>query len=316
MYFHDEKYHLLQDYEVIERPRRCSHLFWQYFAGVIVGVTLSLSLHCSLLMPFTNDSFVDSSPFESKFIQANSFISHSIHYRSASNLQRCSDGITRGYSNWSSLRNAIQETNIYSASLATIGSTNWMIDDFGIAMPSEPLPSPETFVICPGAYLKDSSRYGPIFIDSENVKIDCDSCIIDVSSSHFTFGKNAKGVVIKGITFINARSSSLTFYHDGADVSFEDCHWENNAGLGNAGAVADLNSTRYEFVSDQCRYIQFKQCKKDNLTFNVLLFLCSAFTVLCLSSDAEFPTQNSYQKFLAKASLALCHRLLFENREL
>merc|ERR1712071_15886 len=156
----------------------------------------------------------------------------------------CSDGYTYGYSDWNTLKSAIHEANQYSESLASsLDDIEWIIDDHGMAAPAEPPPAPEPFIICPGVTLKGSVRKGPIFIDSENIVIECDACIIDAGGTHLTFGQNAIGISIRGITFLNARSTSLTFYHHGADVSFEDCRWLNNAGLGTAGAVADLNST-------------------------------------------------------------------------
>jgi hypothetical protein len=70
---------------------------------------------------------------------------------------------------------------------------------------------------------------------------ECDDCIIDVKGTHLAFGSNAKNVLVRGITFQSATSSSVTFYHDGA---FEDCTWINNLGAqSNLGSVADLNST-------------------------------------------------------------------------
>ena len=42
---------------------------------------------------------------------------------------------------------------------------------------------------------------------------------------------------------MGATTSSLQFYMDGAEASFEDCFWVNNLGSGNNGAVVDIHST-------------------------------------------------------------------------
>jgi hypothetical protein len=115
---------------------------------------------------------------------------------------------------------------------------------------------------------------GPIFVNAEDVTIECDMCAIDMLGTHLSFGPHAKNVLVRGITFRGATTSSLTFHHHGADVRLEDCYWLYNSGGtvrngphgdgdggsggggggdggGNsggmvtttAGAVADLNST-------------------------------------------------------------------------
>ena len=50
---------------------------------------------------------------------------------------------------------------------------------------------------------------------------------------------------MRGLAFESAKTSSLAFHYDGAQASFEDCVWKNNAGVhgGRYGAVADVNST-------------------------------------------------------------------------
>jgi hypothetical protein len=98
------------------------------------------------------------------------------------------------------------------------------------------------FTICPGATLR--ARKGPIMINAENVVLECEGCVVDVGGTHLAFGSNAKNVLVRGITFRKASSSSLTFFHDGADASFEDCSWIDNRGVTNKfGSVADINST-------------------------------------------------------------------------
>jgi len=112
----------------------------------------------------------------------------------------------------------------------------------------------------------NNKKLSSIFINAEDIVIECDMCTVDLPGTHFSFGPHAKNVLVKGITFRGATTSSLTFHHHGSDVSFEDCYWlynsgglvpnRNNVGMGNdgmmstsggsttsAGAVADLNST-------------------------------------------------------------------------
>ncbi|KAL7456274.1 hypothetical protein ACHAWC_007795 [Mediolabrus comicus] len=166
---------------------------------------------------------------------------------------------------------------------------------------------PEPFVVCPGVTLNQKSIWGSIlspsywvssiysllsfgsssssstptraksknklssiFINAEDITIECVMCTVDLPGTHFSFGPHAKNVKIKGFTFRGATSSSLTFHHHGADVHLEDCYWLWNTGgvvsnsraphakvnvndgmngspppggTTTAGAVADLNST-------------------------------------------------------------------------
>lgn len=127
------------------------------------------------------------------------------------------------------------------------------------------------FTICPGSTLK--AKKGPIFINAENIQIECGdpeefnyiraaqksasfpaphssfswespTCTLDAGGTHLAFGAHAKNVLVRGIVFQSAQTSSLAFHHDGAQASFEDCIWMDNAGVhGKYGAVADVNST-------------------------------------------------------------------------
>ena len=101
-------------------------------------------------------------------------------------------------------------------------------------------------MICPKANIRPPiyGRHTPITVNAEDVVIQCDSCIIDASGTHFAFGPHAKNVHIRGLTLMGATASSVIFRQDGAEVSFEDCFWANNDGVGMNGAVADMNSTR------------------------------------------------------------------------
>lgn len=157
----------------------------------------------------------------------------------------CRDGVTVGFSDWPTLKAAVQEANAMSAErflrwnqyFATAEGQNFGVFEDGSLYYEDDV----IFTICPGATLK--SRRGPIYINAENIIIDCEYCIIDVRGTHLSFGPHAKNVLVRGITFRGAQTSSLTFYHDGAEASFEDCYWSGNVGNGKVGAVADVNST-------------------------------------------------------------------------
>lgn len=82
-----------------------------------------------------------------------------------------------------------------------------------------------------------------IHIDAEDIVIECDGCAVHLGGTHLSFGPNARGVVVRGVTFAGATTGSLAFHHDGAEVNFEDCYWIGNSGGGSAGAVADVNSS-------------------------------------------------------------------------
>lgn len=158
----------------------------------------------------------------------------------------CPDGETIGFSDWNTLKSAIQEANRLSAE-NFLKYNQWIaqFDDEPPNTKRDPSLYYERdsfFVICPDITLK--ARKGPIFINAENIVLECDGCTIDVGASHLAFGSHAKNVLVRGITFRGAQTSSLTFYQDGADAAFEDCYWYGNAATGKSGAVADVNSTR------------------------------------------------------------------------
>ncbi|KAL7492021.1 hypothetical protein ACHAWT_001275 [Skeletonema menzelii] len=116
---------------------------------------------------------------------------------------------------------------------------------------------------------RSKNKLSPIFINAEDITIECVMCTVDLPGTHFSFGPHARGIKIKGFTFKGATTSSLTFHHHGADVHLEDCYWLYNSGgvvsnnraphanvngadglmspppgsFTTAGAVADLNST-------------------------------------------------------------------------
>ena len=157
----------------------------------------------------------------------------------------CSDGVTMGFSDWNTLKAAIREANNHSAEKFLRWNEYFVgQDEQQATFDDKSLYYEEDvfFVICPGATLK--ARKGPIFINAENIVLECDGCTIDVGGSHLAFGPHARNILVRGITFKGAQTSSLTFYHDGSEAAFEDCYWFGNAGNGKSGAVADVNSTR------------------------------------------------------------------------
>mmetsp|Transcript_7337 Transcript_7337/g.17729 ORF Transcript_7337/g.17729 Transcript_7337/m.17729 type:complete len:432 (+) Transcript_7337:79-1374(+) len=156
----------------------------------------------------------------------------------------CSDGVTFGFDNWAKLRTAMHEANSISAERFMKWNEYFATNSF-TAFRDDRLYYEEDiiFSICPGATLR--ARNGPIFVNAENVVLECKgTCVIDVGGTHLAFGANAKNILIRGITFRRASTSSLTFFHDGADVSFEDCSWVNDSGISNYyGSIANVNST-------------------------------------------------------------------------
>jgi len=156
----------------------------------------------------------------------------------------CNDGVTVGFNSWSKLRSAIHEANSISAERFMKWNEYFATNSF-TAFQDDRLYYEEdiVFSLCPGVTLR--SRKGPIFINAENVVLECsENCVVDVGGTHLAFGANAKNILIRGITFRRASTSSLTFFHDGADVSFEDCSWINDSGISNYyGSIANVNST-------------------------------------------------------------------------
>lgn len=206
----------------------------------------------------------------------------------------CSDGITIGFSDWNTLKAAVEEANALSAErfmkwneyFASLDgspiSSDWFDKIIQQGASNRDACDDESrfqyyydndivFTICPGTTLK--ARKGPIFINSGNIQIECGdpeeykymrasqqptispsprssfsreipTCIVDVGGTHLAFGPHARNILVRGIVFQSAKTSSLAFHYDGAQASFEDCIWMDNAGVhGKYGAVADVNST-------------------------------------------------------------------------
>ncbi|KAG7363858.1 hypothetical protein IV203_037059 [Nitzschia inconspicua] len=198
-----------------------------------------------------------------------------------------SDGVTYGYDDWTTLRAAVQEAN-YLAAERFRRWNEYFANHIVTVFQDDTLYYEQdvVFTICPNTTLtsrhhhpyqypfsfpfpffhrrNNNNRHAnSIVINSENIVLQCDNCIIDVKATHhIAFGVNARNVLIRGVTFRGATSSSLTFHHDGAEVTLEDCKWINNNNNNNnkknnnnnknnnrantnmkLGGVADINST-------------------------------------------------------------------------
>ena len=156
----------------------------------------------------------------------------------------CADGSTTGFDTWDSLKAAILEANKLSVDKFVRWSRFFADNDFAGTFNEDELYYEQEVVlrICPGTKLR--AKQGPIFINAPNLILECEGCIVSVGASHFSFGPNAKNVLIRGVTFTKASTSSLLFFHNGAEVAFEDCFWHGNAAINSRfGAVADINST-------------------------------------------------------------------------
>jgi hypothetical protein len=156
----------------------------------------------------------------------------------------CSDGSTIGYKTWNDLKAVIQEANAFSAERFVRNSAHFAKVDVDVVTENAFVLYEDQILItiCPNAVLKAS--YGPIFVNTENIRIECNGCSIETGGSHLSFGPYARDVLIRGIYFKNAVTSSLVFYYDGAEVYFEDCRWlDNEAVHSKVGSVADVNSS-------------------------------------------------------------------------
>lgn len=165
----------------------------------------------------------------------------------------CPDQRTIGFSDYKSFRRAIQEANAFSAERFVRWSEYFALSDFNGTFAEDAMYYNEEIVltICPGTTFKLNRA---IHINTEDLVVTCgngsggnskDFCIIGGSTNtHMTFGPYARHVVIRGIEFKHATTSSLVFPHDGALVTFEDCRWIDNMAVHNkVGNVADVNST-------------------------------------------------------------------------
>lgn len=156
----------------------------------------------------------------------------------------CPDGITIGYNSWNTLKAAIQEANAFSAEKFVRNSMHFALADSNYFMDNPVIYYEDQTVltICPNTLLR--ANYAPIFVNAENIRVECSGCSVEFGSSHLSFGPHARNVLIKGVFFKKAVTSSLVFYHDGAEISFEDCRWIDNEAVHNkVGSVADVNSS-------------------------------------------------------------------------
>jgi hypothetical protein len=185
----------------------------------------------------------------------------------------CSDRKTVGYDSWMSLRLAIRDINLYSATRYDRWNSYFATVEEMVAAPElypeATMLNPSSFAddrmyyeerivvtICPGAILKPVRRY-PLFINTESVTLECgdgsgnsgantaaDNCQVVGGTTHLSFGPAAQNIVVRGISFRLAGSSSLLFHHDGAEVAFEDCTWiVRDKKKSSLGAIAEVNST-------------------------------------------------------------------------
>lgn len=169
----------------------------------------------------------------------------------------CKDHRSVGFESWSTLQEAVQEANSLSVERFVRWSRYFAeAVDFKGVFEDDSLYYEEDIVlpICPGSRLR--ARRGPIFINAPNLIITCDGCEVSVGGTHLSFGPHAKNVLIRGVTFRGATTSSLAFYHNGAHVTFEDCAWYDNVDTtGRFGAVADVNSISV---------VNFSRCRISN----------------------------------------------------
>ena len=169
---------------------------------------------------------------------------------------RSDNGKTIGFDNWDKLSKAVLEVNALSAErfmkwqqwFVTYQHAFRAFDDDRFYYDDKIV-----LTICPRTKLRAPSRSSyltshnsppAIYINAENVLLECDGCVLSGGGTHLSFGSFAKNVLVRGVTFEHASTSSLTFFQDGADVTFEDCLWSDNKGSTTKfGSVADVNST-------------------------------------------------------------------------
>jgi hypothetical protein len=205
---------------------------------------------------------------KSWFGRSSSSSSSMSHYHSSSNHDPHSHygqngtekPVILGFDKWQDLQAAFQDANAYSAErfmrwneffAANEGVFDGK-DGTTTTFPSGTHPSlfyEEDIVlrICPGTTVRGRhhQKGSPIFVNAENIILECDDCTFEITGgSHFSFGPNARNVLFRGITFRGAKTTSLLFFHDGAEVSLEDCFFADNFATDKQiGTVADVNST-------------------------------------------------------------------------
>ena len=191
----------------------------------------------------------------------------------------CRDGKTYGYDTYQELATIVEQINDYS----TQRYADWdswyerSADTFDGTFQDHPdLYYDEEIVvnICPKAVLR-KQRGPPIYINAENVLIECEDCILEIrSGSHMIFGPYAQDVMIRGIHFKGATETSIRFPYDGAEVYFEDCFFSDNGSRGKHIGTVSI---------------------KELLEFLVLAFAPDqvAYQILCLPQVADVNSTSS-----------------------
>ena len=160
----------------------------------------------------------------------------------------CDDGITEGFADWNTLREALLEANALGADRHYRWAAYFKAelpdgDPYTFLNPTLYYEDPVTLKVCPNTVLY--TRGKAAFINTENLSVQCTGCSVVGSGTHLRFGPYARDVLIRGLSFKGATTSSTRFPHDGAEVVFQDCHWKNNHHvLYQQGGVAEVNSTR------------------------------------------------------------------------
>lgn len=161
----------------------------------------------------------------------------------------CSDGTSYGYDTYEELEEIMNEINSYSHDRyiafdqfyeITAETFDGTFDDPNLYFDEE------IFVpLCPSSVLRRRRKGPALYVNAENVLVECENCIMEVKSgSHMIFGPFAQDVMIRGIHFKGATDTSVRFPYDGAEVYFEDCYFSENGSRGkHIGTVADVNST-------------------------------------------------------------------------
>lgn len=251
-YFEDPVHRVDRNGMVINSPHRSTTYDSDMVARNVMTATPSLDLGRIVKNTFKGERTVVSVVQEGTPVDAEKVTSDGDAFRDIFFTQPsitpslCSDGITMGFSDWSTLKAAVREGNALSAEKFLRWNEYFSSiepHEFG-AFADDALYYEDEFifVICPDITLK--ARRGPIFINAENVIVQCDGCTVDVGGTHFSFGPHARNAFIRGITFKGMHGSSQAFHYDGADATFEECLWIHNSGKSKFGPVADVNSTR------------------------------------------------------------------------
>jgi hypothetical protein len=93
-----------------------------------------------------------------------------------------------------------------------------------------------------------NSELDPILIEASNTKIICgndgnndDACILRKGSFHILIVGAAKKVTITGLTFREAKNTSILYSGRGGEVTFNNCKWDKNRGNAAILAVGEIS---------------------------------------------------------------------------